>query len=225
MYFHHFTSMDSKCPKAWMSLEFFRCHELHSVLCWSSNNFQMHFNCNMAKSCKWSKRDFVSESILLRFAKTILESSFHRFIMQHMSYNWKYKVLHRWELQFNFTIIQLAYFVMDKWTNRQAMLFYIYIQGKWIGFKIDNFLTLNCNFILVFFQDYYFISTSRPGMLNSKEGGYCAKNNMKVNSHEKYSSYQILGGLLWQIHQTHIPLKVVLLIHMKCFGFRKVCQN
>ena len=130
-----------------------------------------------------------------------------------------------WKLQFNFTIIQLAYFVMDKWTNRPAMLFDIYLQGKWIGFKIDNFLTLNCNFTLVFFQDYYFISTSRPGMLTSLEGGYCAKNNMKVNSHEKYSSYQILGGLLWQIHQTHIPLKVVLLIHMKCFGFRKVCQN
>ena len=157
----------------------------------------------MAKSCKWSKRDFVSESILLRFAKTILESSFHRFIMQHMSYNWKYKVLHRWELQFNFTIIQLAYFVMDKWTNRPAMLFDIYLQGKWIGFKIDNFPTLNCNFTLVFFQDYYFISTSRPGMLTSLEGGYCAKNNMKVTAHEKYSSYQILGGLLWQIHQTH----------------------
>jgi len=29
-------------------------------------------------------------------------------------------------------------------------------------------------------KDYYFISTSRPGMLNSLEGGYCAKNNMKV---------------------------------------------
>ena len=64
------------------------------------------------------------------------------------------------------------------------MLFYIYLQGKWIGFKIDNFPTLNCNFTLVFFQDYYFISTSRPGMLTSLEGGYCAKNNMKVNSHE-----------------------------------------
>jgi len=29
-------------------------------------------------------------------------------------------------------------------------------------------------------KDYYFISTSQPGYLESKEGGYCAKNNMKV---------------------------------------------
>ena len=29
-------------------------------------------------------------------------------------------------------------------------------------------------------QDYYFISTSRPGDVMSREGGYCSSHNMKV---------------------------------------------
>ena len=41
-------------------------------------------------------------------------------------------------------------------------------------------LLLHLNRSIVLLQDYYFISTSQPGYLESKEGGYCAKNNMKV---------------------------------------------
>ena len=31
-------------------------------------------------------------------------------------------------------------------------------------------------------KSYYFISTSSPGDLLTKQGGYCVHNNMKVNS-------------------------------------------
>ena len=41
-------------------------------------------------------------------------------------------------------------------------------------------LLLHLTLPTVFTQDYYFISTSLPGALHSRAGGYCLSHNMKV---------------------------------------------
>ena len=91
----------------------------------NSNAFQLH----IAKSCKWSKRDFISESLLLRFAKEseshlLTDSSCSTFSSKDVMYLKVDDTINYVEVQFDFShalyhLSCRAFSVMEKWTKQR----------------------------------------------------------------------------------------------------------